>query len=106
MRDFFVGRLKLICSGKVLKDNLSLESQGVKNGQQIMAIVLVETPDQVVDRENQIKELESTKTDSRLLALDDEYMQVKSSLFWTLLYNIVPICLIVHKVCFLHNYFQ
>lgn len=69
-------RLKLICSGKVLKDNLSLESQGVRNGQQIMAIVLVETPDQVVDRENQIKELESTKTDSRLLALDDEYMQV------------------------------
>lgn len=60
----------------MLKDNLSLENQGVKNGQQIMAIVLVESPDQVVDRENQIKELENTKTDSRLLALDDEYMQV------------------------------
>lgn len=41
-----------------------------------MAIVLVESPDQVIDKENQIKELENTKTDSRLLALDDEYMQV------------------------------
>lgn len=72
--------MKFICSGKVLKDNLSLESQGVKNGQQIMAIVLVESPDQVINRETQIKELEDTKTDSRLLALDDEYMQVKTLL--------------------------
>lgn len=69
--------LKLICSGKVLQDNESLDSQGVKNGQQIMAIVLVESPTEVVEKESQIKELENTKTDSKLLALDDEYMRVK-----------------------------
>lgn len=68
--------MKFICSGKVLRDNLSLESQGVKNGQKIMAIVLAESPDQVINTETQIKELEDTKTDSKLLALDDEYMQV------------------------------
>lgn len=56
---------------------MSLDSQGVKNGHQIMAIVLAESPDQVIDRENEIKDLENTKTDSRLLALDDEYMQVE-----------------------------
>lgn len=55
---------------------MTLGNQGVKNGHQIMAIVLVESPDQVMDKENEIKDLESTKTDSRLLALDDEYMQV------------------------------
>lgn len=53
-----------------------MEVQGVKNGQQVMAIVLVESPDQVINKESQIKELEDTKSDSRLLALDDSYMQV------------------------------
>lgn len=62
-----------------MKDNETLENQGVKNGQQIMAIVIVESPNEVAEKETQMKELEDTKTDSRLLALDDEYMQVMSS---------------------------
>lgn len=43
----------------------------------MMAIVLVESPNQLIERENQVKELEDAKTDSKLLALDDKYMQVK-----------------------------
>lgn len=72
-------RLKLISSGKVLNDTVSLCSQGVKNGQQILAIVISETPTQVLETENQIKELENVKTDSRLLALDNEFMQVSKN---------------------------
>lgn len=41
-----------------------------------MAIGLVESPHQVLEKESQIKELENAKSDSRLLALDNEYMQV------------------------------
>ncbi|XP_028146544.1 NEDD8 ultimate buster 1 [Diabrotica virgifera virgifera] len=69
--------LKLICSGRVLNDLDSLGSQGVKNGAQMLAIILSETPTQVFQAENQIKELESVKTDSKLLALDNEYMQLE-----------------------------
>ncbi|CAH1111063.1 unnamed protein product [Psylliodes chrysocephalus] len=69
--------LKLISSGRVLTDVDSLGSQGVKNGSQILAIVLIESPSQVSQNESQIKELESVKTDSKLLALDNEYMQLE-----------------------------
>lgn len=69
--------LKLISSGRILKDSDSLGSQGVKNGSQILAIILTETSSHFLQTENQIKELESVKTDSKLLALDNEYMQVE-----------------------------
>ncbi|XP_018565233.1 NEDD8 ultimate buster 1 isoform X2 [Anoplophora glabripennis] len=75
--NFCADRLKLISSGKVLNDAVSLGSQGVKNGQQILAIAISETPTQVLETENQIKELENIKTDSRLLALDNEFMQLE-----------------------------
>lgn len=70
--------LKLISTGKVLKDYESLEKEGVKNGQQILAILLSESPSQVIEKENQLKDLENAKTDSKLLSMDDEYMQVKT----------------------------
>ncbi|CAG9859185.1 unnamed protein product [Phyllotreta striolata] len=69
--------IKLISAGRVLKDTDTLGSQGVKNGSQILAIILSETPTQVSQNENQIRELESVKTDSTLLALDNEYMQLE-----------------------------
>jgi len=34
-------RLKIICSGRVLRDNEILENQNVKNGSQIMVLALV-----------------------------------------------------------------
>lgn len=68
--------MKLICSGKILEDTKTLFEQGVKNGQQILAIALSESPNEIVQHENKIKELEDFKSDSRLLAVDNEYMQV------------------------------
>ncbi|XP_056638844.1 NEDD8 ultimate buster 1-like isoform X1 [Diorhabda sublineata] len=75
--DISLEGLKLINSGRILKDPDSLGSQGVKNGSQILAIILTETSSHFLQTENQIKELESIKTDSKLLALDNEYMQVE-----------------------------
>jgi len=69
-------RLKLISAGRVLKNDTSLANQGVKNAQQILAIVLAESPDEAQHQENKIKELETVKTDSKLLASDDAYLTV------------------------------
>ncbi|KAG5898600.1 hypothetical protein JTB14_020976 [Gonioctena quinquepunctata] len=54
-----IDQFKLISAGKVLVDSDSLGSQ------------------EIVENENQIKEMENVKTDSRLLALDNEYMQLE-----------------------------
>nr|CAI5842294.1 unnamed protein product [Callosobruchus analis] len=72
-----VDRVKLIATGKVLKDNEPLSNQNVKNGQLIIAILLNENETEIAARENKIKDLENTKSDSRLLALDNEYMQLE-----------------------------
>ncbi|KAJ8984421.1 hypothetical protein NQ317_012484 [Molorchus minor] len=62
---------------KELNFSDSLSSQGVKNGHQILAITIAESPIQIKEAENTIKELESIKTDSRLLALDNDFMQLE-----------------------------
>lgn len=92
-------RLKLISAGKVLNDSTSLGSQGVKNGQQILAITISETSTQVLETENQIKELENVKTDSRLLALDNEFMQVSNKCLWLIL-------VIVYKLTHLEGFHE
>ncbi|KAK9870279.1 hypothetical protein WA026_006366 [Henosepilachna vigintioctopunctata] len=70
-------RLKLISSGKVLLDNETLLTQGIKNGQMILALILGDNQMEMQESENKIKELEEIKTDSRLLALDSEYIQLE-----------------------------
>ncbi|XP_066257356.1 NEDD8 ultimate buster 1-like [Euwallacea similis] len=70
-------KLKLISCGKVLINTDSLITQGVKNGQQILAIVLAESLEQIQQNENKIKALETVKTDSKLLAMDDNYMRLE-----------------------------
>lgn len=70
-------KIKLISAGKVLLCDECLRNQGVKNGQQILAILLSETPNEAEKNENKIKELESVKTDSQLLALDNDYMMLE-----------------------------
>lgn len=70
-------RLKLISFGKVLTDNETLESQNVKNGQMILTIILTDNPNAIEQEENEYKDLENAKTDSRLLALDDTYMNIE-----------------------------
>lgn len=69
--------MKLIHVGKVLKDSESLCGQDVKNGQQILCIILSDLSPDMKKAEEQIRELEGVKTDSRLLALDSDYMRLE-----------------------------
>ncbi|XP_044749963.1 NEDD8 ultimate buster 1-like [Coccinella septempunctata] len=69
--------LKLISSGKVLADNESLLNQGVKHGNMILAIVVGDSQNEMKESEDQIKELEGIKSDSRLLASDDKYIELE-----------------------------
>lgn len=56
--------------------------QGLKNGQQILAIVLSETPTEAKEAEDRILEVEAIKADTKLLASDDDrYLQVGCTLF-------------------------
>jgi hypothetical protein len=70
-------KLKLIHAGKILSDSENLSSQGVKNGQQILAITFSEMHSELRETEDQIRELEDVKTDSRLLALDNKYVELE-----------------------------
>ncbi|XP_063904141.1 NEDD8 ultimate buster 1-like [Zophobas morio] len=70
-------KLKLIHAGKVLSDVDNLSSQGVKNGQQILAVTFSEPTPEMKETEDQIRELEGVKTDSQLLALDNQYMELE-----------------------------
>ncbi|KAL3266981.1 hypothetical protein HHI36_011129 [Cryptolaemus montrouzieri] len=70
-------RLKLIASGKVLSDTETLCNQGIKNGQMILALILGDFQMEMEQTENKIKEMEEVKKDSRLLALDNEYIELE-----------------------------
>lgn len=70
-------RIKLICNGIVIKDEENLSNQGLKNGSQVLVIVLNETPKEIQESESRIRELETIKADTQLLSSDDGYyMQV------------------------------
>lgn len=75
--NFFISRLKLIYSGKVLTDTNNLSSQEVKHGKKILAVTFNDSPLDLKEAETSYSELEGFKSDSRLLALDDEYMQLE-----------------------------
>ncbi|GJQ65640.1 hypothetical protein Trydic_g7730 [Trypoxylus dichotomus] len=70
-------RVKLITSGFIVRDENSLKSQGVKNTSQVLALVLNESVTNLNEDESRIREIESTKADTSLLALDDGYMQLE-----------------------------
>ncbi|KAJ0172470.1 hypothetical protein K1T71_011609 [Dendrolimus kikuchii] len=77
-------RLKLIVNGKVIKPTLSLEEQGVKNGAQIMALVMAETPEEVKKKDTMYMEMKATRDDATLLSehvddldYDEEYMKLE-----------------------------
>lgn len=84
--------MKLICNGKVIHDNKTLGEQSVKNGNLVLALVLVESPTEVENAEAAAKELENVKADTKLLASSDsDYMlAIKTSL------KSVHFCNIVH----------
>lgn len=64
-----------------MKDTENLRSQGFKNATQVLAVVLNESITSFKEDENRIREIESTKADTSLLALDDGYMQVCTCIF-------------------------
>lgn len=68
----------MIAGGRVLIDDRSLQSQGVKNGTQIMVVLLHDNPDEISEMSKNINELESIKADTKLLASksDEYYMNV------------------------------
>lgn len=71
--------MKLIASGKVIQDDYSLASQGVRNGQQVMAIVLEDSAVDVRVEENNLRDLEHVKADTNLLiSQSDSYMSVST----------------------------
>lgn len=61
-------RIKLIWNGKVLKLNSDLGTQGVRNGTQIMAVILQNNPKELQAFESRHRQLESTRADAKLLA--------------------------------------
>ncbi|XP_050355274.1 NEDD8 ultimate buster 1 [Nymphalis io] len=77
-------RIKLIYNGKLISHSSSLEAQGVKNGAQLMALIMAETPEQVQKEDKIYKEMKSTLDDATLLseyvddlADDEEYMKLE-----------------------------
>jgi methionine synthase II (cobalamin-independent) len=59
---YFVFRIKLISSGKVVEQHKTLDSQNIRNNQQLMALVLsvseqeVEKEDEMYDKIRKIRE--------------------------------------------------
>ncbi|XP_046970915.1 NEDD8 ultimate buster 1 [Vanessa cardui] len=77
-------RIKLIYNGKMITHSPTLEAQGVKNGAQLMALVMAESPEQVQKEDKIYKEMKSTLDDATLLtecvddlADDEEYMKLE-----------------------------
>ncbi|KAL4702199.1 hypothetical protein ACJJTC_002462 [Scirpophaga incertulas] len=61
-------RIKLIYNGTVLKPEETLEKQGVKNGVQIMAVIMTESPEQVEKEDRRYLEMKTTRDDALLLS--------------------------------------
>ncbi|XP_026316398.1 NEDD8 ultimate buster 1-like [Hyposmocoma kahamanoa] len=77
-------RVKLIFNGKVIKPTPNLEEQGVRNGVQIMALIMAENPEEVKKEDTMYMEMKSTRDDAMLLseciddvAEDDDYMKLE-----------------------------
>ncbi|XP_053616254.1 NEDD8 ultimate buster 1 isoform X2 [Plodia interpunctella] len=72
-------RIKLIFNGKVIKPTANLDDQGIKNGAQIMALIMAKTPDEVKREDNMYMEMKSTRDDANLLSqyADEEYMKLE-----------------------------
>ncbi|KAM3956339.1 LOW QUALITY PROTEIN: NEDD8 ultimate buster 1 [Aphomia sociella] len=72
-------RIKLIFNGKVIKPTSSLEKQGIKNGVQIMALIMAKTPDEAKKEDDMYLEMKSTREDAALLSkyADEDYMKLE-----------------------------
>ncbi|CAG5057851.1 unnamed protein product [Parnassius apollo] len=78
-------RLKLISNGQIVKRNLNLQEQNLKNGNQLMALVLDTTPEEVKREDKMYVEMRTTRDDAALLSEyvhdvnddDDEYIKLE-----------------------------
>lgn len=72
-------RVKLIINGKVIKHSSSLEEQGVKNGAQIMALIVAENLEDLKKEDSIYSEMKATRDDAKLLSesMFEEYMKLE-----------------------------
>ncbi|XP_045504878.1 NEDD8 ultimate buster 1-like [Colias croceus] len=77
-------KLKLIFNGKLIKPDLRLEEQGVKNGIQLMALIMTETPEEAKKEDDMYMQVKGTLEDATLLSEcmdelieEDEYMNLE-----------------------------
>ncbi|KAG6448502.1 hypothetical protein O3G_MSEX005528 [Manduca sexta] len=77
-------RLKLIFNGKVIKPSMTLAEQGIKNGAQIMALIMAESPEEISKEDSRYRELKATLDDATLLSEygvdivgDEDYMKLE-----------------------------
>ncbi|XP_004922828.1 NEDD8 ultimate buster 1 isoform X1 [Bombyx mori] len=77
-------RIKLICNGKIIKPTMNLNEQNIKNGVQIMALIMGEAPENVKKENDMYMEMKSTRDDALLLTDcaeeltgDDEYLKLE-----------------------------
>ncbi|CAL1536332.1 unnamed protein product [Lymnaea stagnalis] len=73
-------QLKLISGGRVIEQNTSLNSQGIKNGSDIMAMFISTTDAKLAEKEAEIAEIEKTRWAAEILssrADDDEDFDIQ-----------------------------
>ncbi|XP_047998416.1 NEDD8 ultimate buster 1-like [Leguminivora glycinivorella] len=81
--DVSESRVKLIHNGKVIQPAPSLEEQGVKNGVQIMALIMPVNPEEAKKEDRMYLEMKSTRDDAMLLSEyaddfeDEEYIKLE-----------------------------
>lgn len=81
--DVSESRVKLIYNGKVIQPAPSLEDQGVKNGVQIMALIMAVNPEEAKKEDRMYLEMKSTRDDAMLLSEyaddfeDEEYIKLE-----------------------------
>lgn len=80
--------IKLISAGKMIDRGLILDQQGIRNNQQMMAIVLKTAPDQA-NADNQVYDkVKSAKEDASMLVdSKNDFMDVSTSLLQQYLTN-------------------
>ncbi|GFR78199.1 NEDD8 ultimate buster 1-like [Elysia marginata] len=72
--------LKMICRGRVITERKTLEEQGIKNGSDIMAIVMTSSEAQIARKEAEVAEVEKTRQTAELLSArgdDDEDFDIQ-----------------------------
>lgn len=72
-----VERFKVICRGKLLKDDETLEAQGIKHNNLLMVLILAKDPADLKTYENNVNFLDATKKDVLMLEnCNDDYFEI------------------------------